>query len=155
MFLNINYYYCLHQLLVTKSQLEVGWSALKATSCEGIQQSFITKLLSLTYKTKRKLQVNIVWFFCPSSQLCSEIVVLSFYLPPHLSLFFLSQTQYRTPINLYLPCLTSHIPLLLHFRHFIGVNHERETKASQVTVVSKKTGQGFIKTLMNFEWDSI
>lgn len=36
---------------------------------------------------------------------------------------------------------------IITFSHFIGVNHERETKASQVMVVSKKTGQGFIKTL--------
>ncbi len=62
----------------------------------------------------------------------------SLFLPPTPPLsFFISLKHSRTPINLCLPCLKSHISLLLHFRHFTGVNRERETKASQVTVVLK------------------
>ncbi len=39
-------------------------------------------------------------------------------------------------INLDLPSLISHIYILL-FRHFIGLNPERGTNASQVKVISK------------------
>lgn len=64
-----------------------------------------------------------------------------------------------------LPSLIYVISMLL-FRRFIGLNPERGTKASQVKVISKKTGKlvhkktatvnvhiaNLIKNLLDFEW---